>query len=283
MKLLSYRHNGADTYGVAFDDGAADLGREFSDHWPTLDAALADGGLDDLMRAGAKMSAEVSLDEIEYLPTIGAAPKIICVGLNYKTHIEEMGGKAPSHPMLFVRHPDSLVGNGQPVVRPKVSEQFDFEGEFAFIIGRAGRHVAAKNALDHIAGYACFNDGSVRDYQRHTGQFTPGKNFWRSGALGPWMVTTDEMPDPTKSTLTTRLNGNVMQQATTDDLLCDIPTLIEYISIIAPLVPGTVVATGTTGGVGAGREPPVWMKPGDIIEIDISGVGVLRNPVVDEA
>ncbi len=284
MKLLSYRYNGNDTFGAVVDDGVVDLGREFSDHWKSLAAALADGGLDDLLRASQKRSAEVSLQEIEYLPTIVDAPKIICVGLNYKTHIAEMGGReAPKHPMLFVRHPDSLVGSEQPMVRPKVSEQFDFEGEFAFVIGRRGRHVAAKNALDYVAGYTCFNDGSVRDFQRHTTQFTPGKNFWHSGAMGPWMVTSDEMTDPTKSTLTTRLNGSVMQQATTDDLLFDIPTLIEYLSKVAPLVPGTVVATGTTGGVGAGRTPPVWMKAGDVIEIDISGIGVLRNTVVDES
>ena len=282
MKLLSYRHNGNDTYGVALDVGVADLGREFSDHWSSLGDAIADGGLDDLMRAGSGKSAEAPYAEIEHLPTIVAPPKIICVGLNYKTHIEEMGREAPAYPMLFARYPDSQVGHEQPMVRPKVSEQFDFEGELAFVIGRAGRHIAAKNALDYIAGYTCFNDGSIRDYQRHTTQFMPGKTFWHSGAMGPWMVTADALPDPAALSLTTRLNGAVMQEARTYDLLFDIPTLIEYLSKVAPLVPGTVVATGTTGGVGAGRTPPVWMKPGDVVEIDISGIGVLRNPIVDE-
>ncbi|MDA0368698.1 MAG: fumarylacetoacetate hydrolase family protein [Proteobacteria bacterium] len=282
MKLLSYRHNGHDTYGVAIEDGVADVGRTFSDRWPSLAAAIADGGLDEVVRAGANKAAEVSIAEIEFLPTIVVPPKVICVGLNYKSHIEEMGREAPAHPMLFARYADSQVGHGQPMVRPKVSEHFDFEGELAFVIGRAGRHIAAKNALDYIAGYACFNDGSIRDYQRHTTQFMPGKTFWHSGAMGPWMVTSDEVPDPAALSLTTRLNGTVMQEATTDDLLFDIPALIEYLSKIAPLVPGTVVATGTTGGVGAGRTPPVWMKAGDVIEIDISGIGVLRNPIVDE-
>jgi len=234
------------------------------------------------MRAGANKSAEVPLQEVEFLPTIPNPPKVICVGLNYKSHIVEMGRDAPEYPMLFARHADSQVGHEQPMVRPKVSDKFDFEGELAFIVGRSGRHIAAKNALDYIAGYACFNDGSIRDYQRHTTQFMPGKTFWHSGALGPWMVTADAVPDPAALSLTTRLNGTVMQEATTDDLLFDVPTLIEYLSKIAPLVPGTVVATGTTGGVGAGRTPPLWMVAGDVIEIDISGIGVLRNTIIDE-
>jgi len=283
MKLISYRYNGNDTYGVALDDCVADIGRKFDDRSLDIVAALADGGFDDLVRAGAGKTAEVPLQEVEHLPTIVNPPKVICVGLNYKSHIEEMGRDTPEYPMLFARYADSQVGHEQPMVRPKVSDKYDFEGELAFVVGRAGRHIAAKNALDHIAGYACFNDGSIRDYQRHTTQFMPGKTFFHSGAMGPWMVTADDIPDPTALTLTTRLNDEVMQQATTDDLLFDIPTLIEYLSQIAPLVPGTVVATGTTGGVGAGRTPPVWMKAGDIIEIDISNIGILRNTIIDEA
>ena len=282
MRLLSYRFNGKNTYGVATDDGVVDLGRQFLDRWPDLGAAIAGDGLADLMRAGSSKSAEVSFQEIEFLPTIPNPPKIICVGLNYKSHIEEMERDAPEYPMLFGRYADSQVGHKQPMVRPKVSDKFDFEGELAFVVGRTGRHIAAKNALDHIAGYVCFNDGSVRDYQRHTTQFMPGKTFWHSGAIGPWMVTVDAVPDPSALSLTTRLNGAVMQEATTDDLLFDVPTLIEYLSQIAPLVPGTVVATGTTGGVGAGRVPPVWMAAGDVVEIDISRIGVLRNTIVDE-
>ena len=259
-----------------------DLGRQFLDCWPDLGAAIAGDGLADLMRAGSSKSAEVSFQEIEFLPTIPNPPKIICVGLNYKSHIEEMERDAPEYPMLFARYADSQVGHKQPMVRPKASDKFDFEGELAFVVGRTGRHIAAKNALDHIAGYVCFNDGSVRDYQRHTTQFMPGKTFWHSGAIGPWMVTVDAVPDPSALSLTTRLNGAVMQEATTDDLLFDVPTLIEYLSQIAPLVPGTVVATGTTGGVGAGRVPPVWLAAGDVVEIDISRIGVLRNTIVDE-
>ena len=282
MRLLSYRYNNNDTYGVATDDGVVDLGRQFSDRWPDLGAVLADGGLDDLMRAGANKSAEVPIQEIEFLPTIPNPPKVICVGLNYKSHIEEMGRDAPEYPMLFARYADSQVGHEQPMVRPKVSDKFDFEGELAFVVGRTGRHIAGKNAFDYIAGFACFNDGSIRDYQRHTAQFMPGKTFWHSGAMGPWMVTADTVPDPGALSLTTRLNSTVMQEATTDDLLFDIPTLIEYLSQIAPLVPGTVVATGTTGGVGAGRTPPVWMAAGDVVEIDISSIGLLRNTIIDE-
>ena len=188
----------------------------------------------------------------------------------------------PTHPTLFVRFPDSHVGHGQPMIRPAASGEYDFEGELAFIVGRGGRHVPASRAMDCIAGYSCYNDGSIRDFQRHTTQFTPGKNFWRSGAFGPWMVTDDDIPDPAALHLETRLNGTVMQSAPTSDLLFDIPQLVEYISTVFPLRAGDVVSTGTTGGVGKARKPPVFLKPGDRIEVEVSGIGVLSNPIEDE-
>ncbi len=207
--------------------------------------------------------------------------KILCVGVNYRPHIEEMGREIPEFPVVFVRFPGSLVGDGEPMLRPRVSEQYDFEGELAIVIGKAARHVSRADAYDYIGGYCCFMDGSVRDWQRHTGQFTAGKNFERSGAIGP-MVPAAQIQDPTALLLTTRVNGKVMQEGCIGDLVFDIPALLEYCSTFTELQPGDIIATGTPGGVGAARKPPVWLRDGDVVEVEISGVGVLSNPVRDE-
>jgi 2-keto-4-pentenoate hydratase/2-oxohepta-3-ene-1,7-dioic acid hydratase in catechol pathway len=249
---------------------------------PDLKAVLRQDGVSELAKAAVGAEPSLNLRDVELLPPITAPDKIICVGLNYRTHIEEGGRDAPTHPMLFARFADSLVGHGQKMVRPKVSKNYDFEGELAVIIGRLAHHVAAEQAFDYVAGYSCFNDGSVRDYQRHTSQFLPGKTFWRSGAFGPWLITKDEVADVKALTLTTRLNGEVMQHAPVSDLLFDVPTLIAFITSIAPLRAGDVIMTGTTGGVGGARKPPVWMKPGDLIEVEISQVGTLANDIADE-
>jgi 2-keto-4-pentenoate hydratase/2-oxohepta-3-ene-1,7-dioic acid hydratase in catechol pathway len=282
MKLISFRRKDRDSYGVVTSGGIVDVGRKLGDSYATLGAVLRAGALDTVRDAAAGASADVALDAIEYLPPITDPAKIVCIGLNYKTHIEETGRPAPEYPILFPRYPDSHVGNGEPMVCPKVSDKYDFEGELAFVIGKEGRHIAAADALDYVAGYSCYNDGSIRDYQRHTSQFMPGKTFWRSGAFGPCLVTTDELPDPGAMTLVTRLNGEEMQRTGTDDLLFGVPELIEYMSAIAPLQPGDVISTGTTGGVGFARKPPVWMKAGDTIEVEISGIGTLTNPIIDE-
>ncbi|MDH3620673.1 MAG: fumarylacetoacetate hydrolase family protein [Gammaproteobacteria bacterium] len=208
--------------------------------------------------------------------------KILCVGVNYRPHIEEMGREVPDYPVVFVRFPGSLVGNGEPLIRPRVSEQYDFEGELAVVIGKRARHVAREDAFDYVAGYCCFMDGSVRDWQRHTGQFTAGKNFEQSGAIGS-MVPVDEVPDPSALRLTTRVNGEVMQEGAVADLVFDIPALLEYCSTFTELRPGDVIATGTPGGVGAARKPPVWLREGDLVEVEISGLGVLANPILDES
>ena len=282
MKFLSFSRNGHSSYGAYVAPGIVDLGARHSGRWPSLAAALRDGALDALRDAAAGLEPDFSEDEVRFLPPILDPGRILCVGLNYRSHIEETGRKVPSYPTIFVRFPDSHVGHGEPMVRPAVSEEFDFEGELAFIVGRGGRHVPASQALDSIAGYSCYNDGSVRDFQRHTTQFTPGKNFWHSGAFGPWLVTTDEIPDPGALRLETRLNGEVMQSAPTSDLLFDIPYLVEYLSRVFPLRPGDVVSTGTTGGVGKARNPPVFLRAGDRIEVEISGIGTLSNPIEDE-
>ena len=185
--------------------------------------------------------------------------------------------------MIFARYPDSQVGHGQPMLRPRESVQLDFEGELAVVIGKVARRVPAARALDYVAGYSCYNDGSIRDWQRHTSQFTPGKTFPGTGGFGPWLVTTDEIPDPAKLTYETRLNGQVMQKAPLSDLVFDVPALVAYCSIFTTLNPGDVIVTGTTGGVGAFRKPPLWMKPGDVVEVEISGIGTLRNTIADEA
>lgn len=280
MKLVSYRTSGADSFGIWRDDGIVDLKGKIAGGGATLRSLLDKL---DAVTPFAANAPDLAHDAVALLPPVIDPPKLLCVGLNYKTHIAETGRDAPAHPILFPRYPSSLVGAGEDLVRPKVSHDFDFEGELAFVVGRGGRHISEADALDHIAGYACFNDGSIRDWQRHTTQFMPGKSFWRSGSFGPWLVTPDEVGDLGSLSLTTRLNGEVMQQATLDDLLFGVPALVAYISTILPLEPGDVVATGTTGGVGLFRKPPVWMKPGDRVEVEIEGLGILSNGIVDEA
>ena len=279
MKLVSFSVDGRASYGVVKDGGVIDAGRRLGALAADLKSALA-AGLN--LRTLANEAPDYRLDAVELLPVIPNPDKILCIGINYLTHMKETGRPLPEYPMIFTRFTNSQVGHGQPMVRPLESERFDYEGELALVIGKAGRRIAPEDALSHIAGYACYNDGSIRDWQRHSVQYTPGKNFEASGAFGPWLVTADEIPDPAALQLTTRLNGQVMQEAPTSDLIFDIPALIAYISKFTTLVPGDVISTGTTGGVGAFREPPVWMKGGDVVEIEISGIGTLRNLIVDE-
>ena len=283
MKLLSFSRGGGSGYGVVLGQGIVDLGARYSERWPTLSAVIHAGALDQLRELASGLSCDFPVDAVRFLPPILDPGRIICVGLNYRSHIEETGRQMPSYPTLFTRFPDSHVAHGEAIIRPSVSEQHDFEGELAVIIGRRGRYIPATRALQHVAGYSCYNDGSIRDFQAHTSQFTPGKNFWRSGAFGPWMVTADEIPDPGQLRLETRLNGRVMQSAPTSDLMFDVPTLVEYISTVFPLNPGDVISTGTTGGVGKARKPPVFMRAGDRIEVELSGIGTLSNRVEDEA
>jgi len=279
MRLASYERKGRPGFGVVVGDGVVDLAARFAGKANTLREALASIGLRELDRL-AGSARDFGVDEVAFAPVIpDAAAKLICVGVNYMPHIKEMGRERPERPVIFVRFGDSIVGHGQPMLAPRESEQFDFEGELAVVIGKRARRVSRERALDYVAGYSCFNDGSVRDYQRHSGQFTPGKNFHASGSFGPWLVTTDEISDPRKLTLSTRLNGAVMQHESVGELCFDVPQLIEYCSSWAQLEPGDVIVTGTPGGVGAGRKPPVWMKAGDSVEVEISGIGTLRNPV----
>jgi 2-keto-4-pentenoate hydratase/2-oxohepta-3-ene-1,7-dioic acid hydratase in catechol pathway len=281
MKIASFNANSTASYGLVTDGGIIDAGRRLT-NYPTLRALLVGGALDQLKDLQGE-KADYALSAIQLLPTIPDPEKIFCIGVNYATHLAESGHPTPPHPMIFTRFANSQVGHGQPMVRPFESERFDYEGEMAVIIGKAGRRIPRETALSHVAGYACYNDGSIRDWQRHTSQFTPGKNFVGTGAFGPWMVTTDEIPDISTKTIATRLNGIVVQRAPISDLVFDVATLLAYCSTFTELAPGDVIVTGTTGGVGAYRNPPLWMKDGDIVEVEVSGIGILRNPVVDEA
>jgi 2-keto-4-pentenoate hydratase/2-oxohepta-3-ene-1,7-dioic acid hydratase in catechol pathway len=278
---MSFEKDGQPGFGVVSGDGIIDATPRLSGRPHSLRNALLAGALADLRRLEGT-APDFALADVTYAPVIPDATKLLCVGINYMPHIKEMGRERPTHPVLFVRFADSLVGHGQPLLLPLASAQLDYEGELAVVIGKRARRVSRERALDYVAGYSCFNDGSIRDYQRHSAQFTPGKNFHHSGSFGPWLVTTDELPNPRSLRLTTRLNGQVVQDESVGELCFDIPQLIEYCSIWTQLEPGDVIVTGTPGGVGAGRTPPLWMKAGDTVEVEITGIGTLRNPVVAE-
>lgn len=282
MKLASFLIKGRPCFGLIEGDRVYNLSTAYPDA-PDLKSLLASLPKIAAIKTKLESAPCCSLDEVELLPVIPNPEKIICVGLNYESHRLETGMPEMVHPVLFTRFSSTQVAHGAPIVRPNVSEKLDFEGELAVIIGRGGRHIARENAFQHVAGYACYNDASIRDWQMHTGQFTPGKNFDNSGAFGPWMVTPNEIPDVESQTLTTRLNGQQVQHAPFSDLIFDIPALIEYISTFCTLVAGDVIVTGTPGGVGVKRKPRLYMKPGDVVEVEISGVGVLSNPIVNES
>ncbi len=279
MRLVSYRKNGVDGYGVVTgEDGIVDAGKRLG--LPSLRAVLAQGRLSDL-KALADEKPDCRLADVDLLPPIPDPEKILCVGLNYKSHVAETGREMPANPSLFGRFTNTLVADGKPIIRPKASSHLDYEGELAMVIGKRGRNIAEADALSHVAGYSCFNDGSLRDYQKHS--VTAGKNFQSTGGFGPWIVTADAIGDPAKLDLATRLNGQQVQHSNTALLIYSLPKIISYISEFTTLEPGDVIATGTPEGVGARRDPPLWMKAGDVVEVEIAGIGRLRNPVVDQA
>jgi 2-keto-4-pentenoate hydratase/2-oxohepta-3-ene-1,7-dioic acid hydratase in catechol pathway len=282
MRLASYRHGNETSWGVVTEQGILDAGTALGQRFPTLRALLTADAIPLVASYAAGRAPDLARKDVAFLPVIPDPTKILCVGVNYLAHRQETGRAATPYPTLFTRFANTLVGHGASLIRPQVSTRFDYEAELAVIIGRAGRHIRRDRALDHVAGYACFNDATVRDWQQHTTQFTPGKNFVATGGFGPWMVTADEIPDPTKLEVILRLNGEEMQRSTTDLLIFDIPALIEYISTFTELVSGDVIATGTPGGVGWKRDPPVFLRDGDVAEVEVRGVGVLRNPVAAE-
>ncbi|WIM11492.1 fumarylacetoacetate hydrolase family protein [Enhydrobacter sp.] len=280
MRLASFRHAGVQRFGAVVEEGIVDLSTRFEGRWATLRDALADNGLADLSAAARNHKADFTLDAVELLPVVPNPDKILCIGLNYASHVGEVGRERPAQPSVFSRLHSTLVASGGDIVRPSASIAFDFEGELAVVIGQRCRHVPRAQALSVIAGYTCFLDASVRDFQKHS--VTAGKNFPATGPLGPWLVTADVIPDPQALTLTTRLNGTVVQHDTTDHMIFDVATIIEYLSTVTWLEPGDIIATGTPEGVGLGRTPPLWMKAGDKVEVEISGIGTLNVNVVDE-
>ncbi len=266
-------------------DGTPSFGRQngetivelATDATPSLKAALTDGSLVGLTDGVSFAAADVLL-----LPVIPDPAKILCVGLNYAEHVKETGREQKAHPAIFVRYADSLIADGQPMVKPAVTTRFDYEGELAVIIGKPCHKVAAADAMAYVAGYACFNDGSARDWQRHNIQFTPGKTFPGTGGFGPALVTPDAIEDLGALRVQTRLNGELVQDQPVSDMIWDIPTVIEYISAFTPLAPGDVIATGTPGGVGDKRTPPLYMNAGDKVEVTIGTIGTLTNRIIDE-
>lgn len=275
MKLASYVVDDKRHFGVVAGNGVIDVTSHTS-----LREALAAGALDDIRSATAGRAADHKLADIRFLPVIPNPSKILCAGVNYRSHAAEVGRELPKQPSMFIRFADTLVGHGGVMIRPTLSGNFDFEGELAMVIGKAGRHIPVATALDHVAGYTIFVDGSVRDYQKFS--VTSGKNWPGTGPLGPWIVTADEIPDPTQLTLTTRLNGEQVQHSGIDQMIYSCRQIVSFCSDFTELHPGDVIATGTPEGVGHSRNPPLYMKQGDVLEVEVSGIGVLRARVMDE-
>jgi len=280
MRLATFRTAQGASYGAVTARGIVDLRRYLGNQYPDLKALIADGALSKV-QPHLSAAPDYQASDVTWLAVIPNPDKIVCVGLNYQDHVVETGRDNTEQPAIFLRVADSQVGHKQPIVRPRESTHLDYEAEIAVIVGKAGRRIAQKDAWSHIAGYSCYNDGSVRDWQRHTVQWTAGKNFAATGAFGPWMVSADEIPPDTVMTLSCRLNGERMQHATTRQMIFKIPKIIEYVSTWTTLLPGDVLVTGTPGGVGSRRNPPIWMKPGDKVEVEIDKVGVLENSIAD--
>jgi len=282
MKIAMYMRNGVRGIAVLGAEGLKGL-EEGGPGWPgDLDALISGGA--DLREVGARLSSAPLLDAgtISYLPPLVRPSKILCIGLNYRDHSSETGLKLPDYPAVFARFPSCLVGHGQPLVKPAVSDQFDYEGELVAVIGRRVRKVSREEAPDFVAGYSAFNEASVRDFQMRTSQWTVGKNFDGSGAFGPWLVTPEELPPGARGVrIRTRLNGQTVQDGNTSDMVFDVADLVSILSRTMTLEPGDVLVTGTPSGVGMARKPPLFMKPGDVCEVEIEGIGILRNPVIE--
>ena len=284
MKIVSYRHKGKTGYGVVAGDGLIDAGPRMGADFPTVRSVLAADALGRLAAATAGQAADIALADIAFLPPVTDPDMIICVGMNYHSAFAEIGKTFPGKPSLFMRRASSQVGHLQALHKPASSDTYDCEIELAVIIGKPGRAIAAANAMGHVAGYSVFNEASVTEWMAHTVQnVTPGKNFEGSGAFGPWLVTADEVGDPTELVLTHRLNGAVLQQGPVTDMAFSIPELIAYISTFTTLLPGDVISSGSPGGIRVRRKDKVYVQPGDTVEMDITRIGTLTNKVVEDS
>jgi len=285
VRLLSFRANGTASFGLVTGGGIVDLGARIGDRFADLHALLAAGQSVAALAGLADAPADHALGNVTFLPPIARPDKIFCIGVNYMNRNEEYrdASEAPKFPSIFMRTPASLVGHGQPLVRPPESPQLDYEGEIAIVIGRAGRRIPREDAYTHVAGITCMNEGTIRDWVRH-GKFnvTQGKNFEASGAVGPWIVTADELAGYDDLRVATRVNGETRQKDTTASLAFPFDYLISYISTFTTLAAGDMIATGTPTGAGARFNPPRYLLPGDVVEVEVQGVGVLSNTVINE-
>jgi 2-keto-4-pentenoate hydratase/2-oxohepta-3-ene-1,7-dioic acid hydratase in catechol pathway len=284
-RLATVTAGGATRYGLVRDDGFVDLSARFGQQWSSLREVIEAGALGQLVEAGRSLSTDFVLDSITYQIPIPNPEKIICVGVNYPDRNEEYkdGQAAPANPSLFPRFPRSFVGHGVPLNRPPESPQLDYEGEVVLVIGKGGRRIAEIDALDHVAALSLCNEGTIRDWVRHAKfNVTQGKNFDGTGAIGPWLVPYVEESQIADIALTTRVNGELRQDDRTSRMIFGFRKLINYISTFATLVPGDMIVTGTPTGAGARFEPPIWLKPGDVVEVSATGLGTLRNPIADE-
>ncbi len=282
MKLISFSNNGISSYGVVNGDDVIDLKQIFGDQAPDLKTFIAKNLFAEATTAIKIHKPTLKFSQITLQPVIPNPGQIFCIGLNYGEHVQETGREVTETPVIFLRLADSQVAHAQDIIRPPESHRLDYEAEIAIIIGKGGRRIREEDAWEHIAGYSCYNDGSIRDWQVATSQWTPGKNFYKTGGFGPWMVTSDEIKPGQVMRLQTILNGQVLQDTTTDKMIHSIPRQIAYISTFIPLSPGDVIVTGTPGGVGNKRNPQIFMKPGDVCEIVVDAIGTLRNGVRDD-
>jgi len=283
MRFITFDAGNGPCVGLVTDAGVVDLTKHAG--VTSLRGLIADGKVAE-MASHAAVGVDHALDDVTFLPVIPDPVHIWCVGVNYMDHLQEaidagLPRSKSEHPMIFGRYADTLVGHKQNLMKSPVVEKLDYECELAVIIGKGGRHISTADALSHVAGYACFNEGSARDWQYHTSQVVPGKNFAQTGGFGPWMVTADEIPDPQVLDISTVLNGETLQSANTKDMIFDVATVISYVSNMSELQPGDVIASGTPSGVGQSREPQVFMQPGDVCEVHIENVGTLINEIAE--
>lgn len=280
MRIASYLADGVPSFGVVTGDGVVTMNGRLAQRYASLREALAAGALDEMRRVANAARPDHDFAGLQMLPVIPQPGKTLCVGINYQSHAAEQGAGAAAKPNIFTKFDDVLIGHEGTMIRPQASIEFDYEGELVVVMGRGGRAIKAEHALEYVAGYSCGGDTSVRDFIKSS--LITGKNFPATAPVGPWMVTADEIPDPAKLTLLTRLNGREVQRSGVDKLIYSVPALIEYLSAFTPLAPGDIIFTGTPDGIGAKRTPPLWMKDGDVLEVEISSIGTLRARVADE-